>query len=421
MHMDTALDQVADGFVPRGLAPPWYSAIYLPMGLSSGFVTVSLAYLLAHHGVGVPAIAAMVALSGLPTTWRFIAGPVIDASFTPQAWYLGLNLLCAAALAAFAIIPLTPAAMPAIMAPALAGAVCANAAAAAATAAMAMTTPQSQRGAVAGWQQCGSLGGVGLGGGLSLWLAEHAGGQSTAALGMAALCLTCVWPILRLRVPPRLANTQVAARLGATLRALWILAKSRSGVLAILVVTLPAGLGSAILLLSTVAGDWGASADMVALMLGALSGIANLPGCLVGGYMSDLFPRRTVYVCVALACALGEAAMAWAPHTPVMFCVFVILNAVLLGASYAAVSAIVYGELTQAGAATIGGVLGSLSNVPVVAVIALLGLVQPKHGSSGMLLTEATLGVVSMVAYVLLAWLWKPAGAGGLQPAAAPA
>jgi MFS family permease len=201
----------------------------------------------------------------------------------------------------------------------------------------------------------------------------------------------------------------------------WALAKSRSGVLAILVGTLPAGLGSAITLLSTVTGDWGASAGLVALVLGVLSGVANLPGCLIGGYLSDLFPRRSVYVCMALACAFGEAAMARAPHTPLGFSAFVILNAVLLGGSSAAVSAIVYGELKEAGAATIGGVLGSLSNVPVVAVIALLGLVQPKHGSSGMLLTEAALGVISMAAYAVLAWLWKPAGVTALQPVAAPA
>jgi hypothetical protein len=40
--MDEALDQVADGFVPRGLAPPWYFSLYLPVGMATGFVSITL-------------------------------------------------------------------------------------------------------------------------------------------------------------------------------------------------------------------------------------------------------------------------------------------------------------------------------------------------------------------------------------------
>jgi hypothetical protein len=38
-----------------------------------------------------------------------------------------------------------------------------------------------------------------------------------------------------------------------------------------------------------------------------------------------------------------------------------------------------------------------------------------------MLLTEAGLGVVSMLAYALLAWVWKPRPVLAAAPAAAPA
>jgi putative MFS transporter len=154
-------------------------------------------------------------------------------------------------------------------------------------------------------------------------------------------------------------------------------------------------------------------------MLGAVTGVANLPGCVLGGYLCDVFPRRTVYVFSSLACAGAEAAMAWGPHTPAWFSIFVVLNAFLLGLSWAAVAAVVYEQLGARAAATVAAVLSSISNLPVVIMLAVVGAAQTRHGSSGMLLVEAACGVVSMLAYALVAWAWKPRPAVDLQPAAA--
>ncbi|HEX3366586.1 MFS transporter [Phenylobacterium sp.] len=419
--MDEALDQVADGFVPRGLAPHWYLPIYLPFGLTGGFVGVTMGYLLAHHGVSVAAVAALLVLYGLPTTWKFAMGPVLDTSLSPPKWYLINLAIAVAALVALAFTPLSMSSMPLLSGLALLMGVAMNAMTSSATAGMALTTPNEQRGAVAGWLQCGQLGGAGLGGGLGLWLAEHAGGQATAALVLAGLCALCALPILHLRVPPRLAGVSVRHRLLDVVGALWTLTRTRTGVLAILANVLPASLGAATTLLPTVAGDWHASADTVALVLGAITGIANLPGCIIGGYLCDIFPRRTVYVLSALACALGEAAMAFGPHTPLSFGVFAILNAVLLGLSWAAVSAVCFEQLGARAAATVAAVLSSISNLPVVIMVAIVGSVQGKHGSTGMLLVEAAFGVASVVVYVLIASVWKSAPAVNLNAAPAPA
>ena len=421
--MDEALDQVADGFVPRGLSPPWYFSLYLPIGLSTGFVSITLGYLLSHHGVSVAAVAGLVALYNLPTTWKFAIGPVLDTSLTPTTWFLIGLAVGILSLVILAVTPLTMANMPLLSVVGLALGIGINSAGSSATAAMALTTPNELRGRVAGWIQCGQLGGVGLGGGLGLWLAEHAGGQSTAALSLAALFVACALPIFYLRVPPRLVGVSVSGRLLDVAGALWALMRTRSGVLAITVNVLPASLGAAGQLLSTVAGDWHASADLVALMLGAVTGLANLPGCILGGYLCDVFPRRTVYVVAAIACALAEGAMAFGPHTPVWFSIFVVLNAVLLGIAWAAVAAVCYEQLGARAAATVAAVLASLSNLPVVIMVAVVGSAQAKHGSSGMLLIEAACGVGSMFAYVVLAWLWKPKAAAAPEAAsqAAPA
>ena len=406
--MDEALDTVAHGFTPRGLAPPWYGALFLPTGLAAGFITVTMGYLLVHHGISVAAVAGLIALYSLPMTWKFLVGPVVDTSLSPTAWYLISVALSVCAMAAMALTPLTPAAMPLLSAIALMMGAAVNAGGSSASAAMAMTSPNDERGAVAGWMQCGQLGGQGLGGGLGLWLAQHAGGQLTAAMALAALSALAGLPILFLRTPRRPANVAVGARLGDLANGLWAFVRTRGGALALFINVLPAGLGAAMTLMATVSGDWHASSDLVALVLGAVSGVATLPGCVLGGYLCDRFPRRTVYALAAVAAALGEVAMALGPHTPTGFTVFVVLNAVLQGVAWSSVTAVIFGELGPRAAATVAAVGSSVSNLPVVVMVALLGAIQPKHGSTGMLLTEAAFGLASVVVYVAVAFVWKP-------------
>lgn len=417
--MDGALDQVADGFVPRGLSPPWYGLIFLPAGLASGFVNVTLGYLLVHHGVGVAAVAGLIALFNLPSTWKFLVGPVLDTSLSPVTWYLINIAFLICAMAGLALTPLSPATMPVLSLIILLLGVATNAGGSSATAAMALTTPNDQRGAVAGWLQVGQLGGLGLGGGLGLWLAQHAGGQIAAAGALAGLCGLASLPILGLRTPPRLAEISTSQRLRDLVRTMWAFVRTRGGALALFINVLPAGLGASMTLMATVSGDWHASADQVALVLGVVSGLATLPGCVLGGYLCDRFARRTVYALAALAAALGEVAMAFGPHTPAAFTVFVVLNAVLVGAAWSSVTAVIFGELGPRAAATVAAVCSSVSNAPVVAVVALLGALQPKHGSTGMLLTEAALGVASVVVYVAVALIWRPTTAPLLEPVAA--
>lgn len=406
-------------FEARGLPPPLFTFVYLPGGLCQGFVTVTLAYALRHNGVSVAAIAGLVGLHILPTTWKFVMGPVLDMSLTSRRWYVICIAVMAACLAGFGLAPLNASATPLLSLLSLASGVAAAGAGSSATAAMALTTPNAARGRVAGWMQTGNLGGIGVGGGVGLWLASHAGGPTVAALAVALICVLCAWPMLLMRVPPRPAGETLPAQARALGSTLWTLARTRLGVMAALAVTLPAGLGAAANLLPAASGDWRASADLVALTTGILGGLATVPGCIVGGYLCDRFPRRPVFICAAYACAAGEAAMALAPHTPLSFTVFVLLNQLLLGVAWACVSAVIYECLGRTGAATVAALLSSLCNLPVVVVTVLVGAVQTRHGSAAMLLTEAGLAVVSLTGYALLAWWWRPGAAAPLPALAA--
>jgi hypothetical protein len=273
---------------------------------------------------------------------------------------------------------------------------------------MALTTAAAERGPIAGWSQVANLGGAGLGGGLGLWIAGHAGGPMAAALTLAVMTLACAIPLAFMRVPPRLPGLALAPRVGAIGRDVWRLARTRTGVLAAVVMTLPAALGASAGLLPAAAATWHASSDLVALMRGALGGLTTIPGCVLGGYLCKRFRHRTVYIWAALAYAGGLAAMATAPHTPFAFAAFVITNGVILGAAFGALTSVVFDTLGPTSPATVNAGLNSLSNVPLLLATVLLGQAEARLGVDGMLLTEAGLGAVSVAAYAGLAFFWRP-------------
>jgi MFS family permease len=215
-------------------------------------------------------------------------------------------------------------------------------------------------------------------------------------------------PIFWIRTPPRTAATGLTEQVKGLGHSLWSLLRTRQGVLAALVATIPACLGAAANLFPAVSGDWHASADLVAGVTGVLGGLVTLPGCLAGGYLCDRFPRRIVYVSAAFACALGEAAMAWVPREPAWFAGMVLGNAFLLGIGFAALSAVIYECLGPRAAATVASALSSLANLPLVVMVAVVGAVQTRRGSSAMLYTEAGVAAVAVAVYAALAYAWRP-------------
>jgi len=96
---------------------------------------------------------------------------------------------------------------------------------------------------------------------------------------------------------------------------------------------------------------------------------------------------------------------------PAWFAAMVLINAFLLGVGFSSVAAVIYECLGASAAATVASLMSSLSNVPVVAMVAVVGWVQTRHGSTAMLLTEAGIGVVSVGAYAALAYAWRPEAA----------
>jgi MFS transporter, PAT family, beta-lactamase induction signal transducer AmpG len=400
----------------RGLAAPWYLLLFMPTGLATGFINVALSYQLAERGVSVAVIAGVVSLYLLPASLRFLIGPIMDVGLSSARWYLVCLGVGAACLGALGFTSLTAQNMPTLSVLALLSGIAFMGAVASGTAAMVLTTPVEGRGEVAGWTQAGNYGGIGAGGGVGLWLATHGAGQAGAALGLAFVCLLCGAPMLWLR-PPRPTAIRISHQTAEFGRALWALITTRTGILTLLVVTMPTGLGAAISLMSTVAADWRASADLVALVMGGLSALISVAGCIIGGYVCKLIPSRTAYVLACLACAAIEVVLALAPHAPTAFTLLILLDAFVIGAAASAVMAVLYESLDSRATAAMSSVLLSLCSLPLVVMTTLVGWVQTQHGSSAMLLVEAAISTASIATYALLLRLWRPRSAQNLKEA----
>jgi MFS family permease len=271
------------------------------------------------------------------------------------------------------------------------------------------STPPERHGRAGGWYQAGNLGGGGIGGGIGLWLGQNLPDPAEAGAVLGVICLLCAAGLLFVAEPPKLDRLErYTARITRVVRDLWLLVRSRVGVLAGLICLLPIGSGAASGLWSALAGDWHATADTVALVNGLLGGLASALGCLVGGWGSDRIDRKTSYVIYGLLQAACAVAMALAPRTESMFILFTLAYAFISGLTYAAFSALVLEAIGLGAAATKYNVMASLANTPIALMTLVDGRAQTEFGTSGMLHVEALCGVAGVIVFMLIAAIRMP-------------
>ena len=395
---------------PQSTAPWVFMILIAPFGISSGFLTVALAFHLRHRGVGAESIAALIALSYLPHSWKFLWAPLVDLVGTRRRWYLGSTLLLAIGLGAMGLLAQDAPSMPLLTAAVLAANLAATFSGMSVESLMAHLTAPGQRGRAGGWFQAGNLGGQGVGGGLALWLMQQQGFSALQGAGaMALLCALSCLPLLRLPEPLPAPGAALPSarhwgrqlqRLGADL---WSVARSRGGLLAMAVCFLPIGTGGVTNLWSAVAGDWQAGDNTVALVNGVLGGLVSAFGCLLGGRLCDRMDRKRAYClfgALQVALALG---MALAPRTEACFVGFALAYALAQGLSYAGFTGVVLEVIGRGAAATKYNLLASLSNMPIAYVTYVDGWVHGWRGAGAMLLAEAGLGASGLLVFALLA------------------
>jgi len=378
--------------------------LILPFGLASGYVSVTLGYLLGRAGVNAQQVAALVAIYFIPQTWKFFWAPVADLTLTRRRWYVLSAAFCALGLFGFGVIPATAAALPWLNVVALGLSLATTFLAMSVESLMAYGTADDERGRAGGWFQAGNLGGLGLGGGAGLWLAEHVAVPWLPAAALGAACLACCAALLYVSEPARVQRPpSVAHSIAEVLNDLWAVVRSRGGFLALLICFLPIGTGAAGNLWAAIAADWRASANTVALVTGVLSGIASMAGCLVGGALCDRMDRKTAYWLFGLAQALCAVAMALSPRTETMYVTFVTLYWFVTGFTYAAFSAVVLEAIGLGAAATKYNVFASLSNMPIAYMTLVDGWAHTRWGAGAMLAAEAGICLTAIVFFIAVA------------------
>src|ERR1700687_5996153 len=84
----------------RTAHPAVFAFLNVPFGAMSGYLGVTIAYLLSQGGVSAAEIAALVALSYVSHTWKFAWAPLVDTTLTRKARYLLGALLSSLGIAA---------------------------------------------------------------------------------------------------------------------------------------------------------------------------------------------------------------------------------------------------------------------------------------------------------------------------------
>ena len=403
---------------PRKYTHPFvFLLLVIPFGAASGFLGVTIVYLLGRAGVDPVTIAVLTGLSFLPHTFKFLYAPLVDLTLTRKLWFVMASVTSALAIAVLGMIPATEAGLPWLRVLVVVGNVATAFLSMAIESLMAYNTAPGELGRTAGWFQAGNLGGSGLGGGLALVIAENTTIAWLPGLVLAIVCLITGIAIRYTTEPETHLPAVSDERHGITsqqdspavwsavhhvLLDLWQVARSRMGYLGLLICFLPIGSGAAGSLFPLFATEWGASAGDVAATSSALSGLLAALGCMVGGYFCDRMDRKLAYALFGLLMSACAVLMAWAPHNLAMYYVFVLSYGFISGLCYAAFTAVTLEAIGTGAAATKYSIFASLSNTPIAYMGILNSHFFDQSGSNAGLYSDAAMGVAGVMVFLLI-------------------
>jgi hypothetical protein len=265
---------------------------------------------------------------------------------------------------------------------------------------------QDQKTRVGCFLQAGNLAGGALSGGGLLLVASHAG-KLTLGLATAALTIMPALPVLLLHEDPvgNRGHTLAAdmRRMGREFRKTFL---RLSALPAVLLLMSPLGSGGAIGILSSVAQDYGVSANQVAWTNGLGGGILTFAGAAAMALMPARFEIRIAYALTGLLNAAVLSVFLFGAPRPWMYIVGSGLFLFTVGACWAMYSALVLKIVGAAGRSGCGryAVGVSLANLPVAYMAALDGFGAKWFGPKG--LAGMDMAVSGAVALAFLAWFW---------------
>ena len=375
--------------------------LVFPGGISQGFVTVALPYLLTHQGFSVAETAGIIAIGVSANLFRFLWGPVVDISLSLKKWYwIGLFaciatllLLCYATFGVKGVVLLSIIAF--------VSQVAATFTLLPVNGFMAHCIEDSKKGIASGWYQAGSLAGVGFGGGVGLFLSTHYS-VLFAGLVLGAASIVFAFSILLIKDIQHSTEKKVLHELSRMGKDVFAMLKVPTTLFVIILLCFPIGSGAAANLWSAIAQEWKIDSDTVALVTGILSGLVSAVGCIVGGLIVDRWGVWTAYFGSGAICAFITLIIAVMPLQPIVFIGGVLVYTFGIGLIYTACTSVILFATGKKNVVTKFSLLISLANFPVIYMIAFDGWVHDKYDSRYMLLAEAAIGFLSVL---LLFWV----------------
>jgi PAT family beta-lactamase induction signal transducer AmpG len=394
-------------------SPAWLVGIaYLPFGLYSGFIIVSLQLLLTARGLAVDHIALLQLVALLPSYTSFLLTPLVDCGLPRRSWAFLFAAVAAACLAVGSL--LMDAAVAGHATPLALTLLVGAFAAQMYSSTMGGMTPnlldERDTGAVSGWLNVANLGGTGLGGALGIVIVQRLSRPMAAVSLAAEVFLPCLLLLVMTR------EVRVPRAVGETMRGLfrdiWTLSKTRAAVIGLLIFVTPSATFAAQNLFSGLGRDFGASDNQVTWVVGIGNAITCSLGALVGGWICNRMDRRVLFVLTGVVSATATLGMAFGSRTAMVFFAGVTLYNLLAGVNYAAASAVAFDIMGSENplSATQYALLMAACNVAISTVIWGDSRGYAAHGARGALGMDATFSLVTGAVMLLVIRVWGGSG-----------
>jgi len=381
--------------------PLLFFFFYIPFGIFSGYLTVTLAFQFSRSGISLQQIAGLAAVNLLPQVFKFTWAPLVDVTLSLKKWYLLATLITASTIFATGIVPINSANLLLFTFMILISSFSRSFISAAIGGLAAHGTSPLLKGQVGGYCQAGNLGGGAIGGGAGLWLAQHTADRWIPGAVLALVCVLCCAGLLFIKEPVSTIRVRGARKtINNLLNDIWSTLKTSRGLLALILNILPLGTGAAGFLFAAFARDWRSGADTVALVTGGLGGLAIISGCLIGGRICDRVDRQKAFVLFSLLQAVCCVFMAFCPHVPLMYIIWTLAYALVNGFVNAAYSSFTLEATGRGAAASKFELYSSMSYLPLYLMFWISGLAYVKWGAFGMLNTEAIIAVIAATLFI---------------------
>jgi MFS family permease len=154
--------------IHTSIHPSVFTLLILPLGIMTGYVSVTLAFPFSKEGISLEKVAALVAVVFLPHIFKFMSAPLVDSMFPLKKWYLTANIISALGILATGILPIKETSLPLLTFIIILSNVMVTFLCMAAEGLMAYDVPEELKGRASGFSAAGNLGGAGLGGGAGL-------------------------------------------------------------------------------------------------------------------------------------------------------------------------------------------------------------------------------------------------------------